>query len=42
MKLAWICYNDDPDYPEVKIVFEEPSRYSYSRVVQIVYAEIEQ
>ncbi len=41
MKLAWICYDDDPEFPEVKIVFEEPTRY-YSRVVPIVYAEIVQ
>jgi hypothetical protein len=42
MKLAWLCYDDDPEYPEVKIVFEEPDRYTwYSRVVPIVYAVIE-
>jgi len=41
MKLAWLCYLDDPDYPEVNIVFEEPGRHtSYSRVVPIVYTEI--
>lgn len=42
MKPAWICYDDDPDYPEVKIVFVEPDRHTfYSRVVPIVYMEIE-
>jgi hypothetical protein len=41
MKLAWICYDDDPEFPEVKIVFEEPDSYRWSRVVPIVYAEIQ-
>ena len=26
MKLAWICYDDDEEYPEVVIKFEEPQR----------------
>ena len=43
MKLAWLCYDDDAEFPEVTILFEEPGRYtSYSRVVPIVYAEITQ
>jgi len=41
MKLAWICYNDDQDYPEVKIVFEKPESWQYSKIVPIVYAEIQ-
>lgn len=40
MKLAWICYDDDPEFPEVKIMFEEPDSYRWNRVVPIVYAEI--
>lgn len=40
MKLAWICYVDDPEFPEVEIRFEEPERWRYCRVVPIVYAEI--
>lgn len=40
MKLAWICYDDDPEFPEVKIMFEEPDSYRWARVVPIVYAEI--
>lgn len=42
MKLAWMCYNDDPEYPEVKIVFTEPEHYMHDRVVAIVYTEIEE
>ena len=41
MKLAWLLYDDDPDYPSVKIVFTEPSRYDADRIVPIVYAELE-
>lgn len=43
MKLAWICYGnwiDDDDDDDCVIVFEEPERYMYSKVVPIVYAEI--
>jgi len=41
MKLAWLCYDDDPEFPAVTILFEEPRQYhGYSRVVPIVYAEI--
>lgn len=43
MKLAWLCYDDDAEFPAVTILFEEPDRYArYSRVVCIVYAEITQ
>lgn len=44
MKLAWIIYDDDPDYPQVSIVFEEPDSYKFNmyRIVQIAYAEIKQ
>lgn len=42
MKLAWICWINDPDYPEVTIVFEEPEAWQFSKVMPIVYAEIEQ
>ena len=42
MKLAWICYDDDEDYPQVFIKFTEPESYMYSRIVPIVYAEIEE
>jgi hypothetical protein len=39
MKLAWLCYTTDEDsYPTIQ--FEEPSRYSWFKVVPIVYAEI--
>ena len=40
MKLAWICYDDDEEYPQVYIKFEEPESYLYNRIVPIVYAEI--
>lgn len=40
MRLAWICYDDDSIYPIATIVFVEPERWRYSRVVPIVYAEI--
>jgi len=39
MKLAWICYDDDDQYPEITVVFEEPDS-RWSRVVPLVYAEI--
>lgn len=39
MKLAWICY-DDAIYPQVIIVFCDPERWRYNRIVPIVYAEI--
>jgi hypothetical protein len=42
MKLAWLCYDNDENYPQVIIVFSEPSRWRYSKVVPIVYAEIEE
>jgi hypothetical protein len=52
MKLAWLCYERYDEYSEeeqrdygvsagVTIVFSEPSRWQYSKVVPIVYAEIE-
>lgn len=44
MKLAWLCYphayEDDDDPVEPSLMFVEPSRYAYERVIQIVYAEI--
>lgn len=40
MKLAWLCYNDDEDYPKVTIKFEEPEDWRYDRVVLIAYTEI--
>lgn len=44
MKLAWIIYDEDPDFPEVKIVFEEPESYKFNmyKVVPIVYAELKE
>jgi len=39
MKLAWLCYTYD-DEQEIIIVFEEPAKWKYSKVVPIVYAEI--
>lgn len=45
MKLAWLVRNnygwddDDEDNPW-EIVFEEPSRYRYTEVKPIVYAEL--
>jgi len=50
MKLAWLCYTSDynektgEDEESIECIkFSEPSRhYSYSRVVPIVYAEIEE
>lgn len=39
MKLAWICYHFD-EVREPHIVFVEPNRYEYARVVPIVYVEI--
>jgi hypothetical protein len=39
MKLAWIIYDE---YGTAEIVFKEPERYSSGRVVQIVYAVIEE
>jgi len=42
MKLAWLCYvkTYDLEDQEIVIVFEEPSKWRYSKVVPIVYAEI--
>jgi hypothetical protein len=44
MKLAWLCYRwklDDTDtLLDAIILFKEPERYEYERVVPIVYAEI--
>ena len=37
MKRAWLCYSDDDD---VVIHFEEPCRYKYGQIVEIVYMEI--
>lgn len=41
MNLAWICYRgwDDDDIDYV-IVFKEPERYMYSKIIPIVYAEL--
>ena len=45
MKLAWLCYDyEDRCYPynykDPVILFYEPDRYRYDKVVPIVYAEI--
>jgi hypothetical protein len=43
MKLAWICYRDwDDDDSDIEhvIVFKEPERYMYSKIIPIVYAEL--
>jgi hypothetical protein len=42
MKLAWLCYDDDEEYPEVVIRFEEPESYQYNRIIPIVYEEIKE
>jgi hypothetical protein len=39
MKLAWLCYQDEDN--EVFIKFEEPESWYYSRIVQIVYTEVQ-
>ena len=42
MKLAWICYREDDDeYTPPVILFEEPVRWMYSKVIPIVYAILE-
>lgn len=50
MKLAWICYNAEWDnekeiyrlsYDHPIIVFTEPDKFDYYKIVPIVYAEIE-
>jgi hypothetical protein len=40
MKLAWLCYPYE-DNQEVEIAFEQPPKWKYSKVVHIVYAEIQ-
>lgn len=46
MKLAWICFEHDEDYPqgynpdEGKIFFREPPDWRYAKIIQIVWAEI--
>jgi len=45
MKLAWLCYHlienaGELKYDEPVILFYEPDRYRYDKVVPIVYAEI--
>jgi hypothetical protein len=46
MKLAWICYEYDDDFPDgydstrAIIIFDEPSKWKYAKIIQIVYAEI--
>ena len=45
MKLAWLCYDYEDrchpyTYKDPVILFEEPLRYLYDKVVPIVYAEI--
>ena len=47
MKLAWLCYmyqdgSSNKDYGTPVILFYEPERYRYDKVVPIVYAEIEE
>ena len=50
MKLAWICYEQyhtdwDNDRASVistpVILFREPNRYDYERIIPIVYTEIQ-
>ena len=41
MKLAWICYSDDEENFAPSLVFVEPERWQYHRVVPIVYAVLE-
>ena len=46
-RLAWICYdnlfNDGQPEPEPKmsLVFSEPESWQYSKIVPIVYFELE-
>ena len=44
MKLAWLCYNvienSGGEWGPPVIVFIEPDRYKYHKIVPIVYAEI--
>lgn len=40
MKLAWLCYYYEDDNDTVEIVFTEPERYRWHKIVPIVYAEI--
>lgn len=44
MKLAWLCYNvienGGGEYHKPVIVFEEPDKWDWHKVVPIVYAEI--
>lgn len=46
MKLAWICYpygdDDDDDPVEPTLLFTEPPRYLYGRIIPIVYAELKE
>jgi hypothetical protein len=46
MKLAWLCYEHDEDYPmgynpDAAIVyFRDPPDWKYAKIIQIVYSEI--
>ena len=44
MKLAWLCYlhwyDKDEDHMPV-ILFEEPERWKYQKIIPIVYAILE-
>jgi len=45
MKLAWLCYHlientGKLEYDKPEILFYEPDRYRYDKVIPIVYAEI--
>ena len=40
MTLAWLCYTDPEDNEPPIIVFEEPNRYRWFLVRQIVFAYV--
>jgi hypothetical protein len=40
MTLAWICYDYDEERPV--ILFEEPRKYMYARIVPIVFAKLKE
>lgn len=47
MYMAYLCFehsydDDDEDLPEVKVVFEEPSRYLYKKVLPISFTVLNQ
>ena len=40
VKLAWLCWDEDDVHPT--IWFTEPESWRFSKIVQIVYFEVEQ